>query len=527
MKPSRKILFAVICLNPTPNKMAEEFSIRAMPFGALCIISYCKKHVINYKCEFSILEIYINDENTENKFMERVKEFKPDIVGFSAMFNDFCPVLFKLAKTLKDNDKKIFTVAGGIGVSDTHDEFFDFTDNIDAICFSEGELPFSALLSADDLYEFVENHKSWLTSKSVKSGKKPAYELLDNINEIPPFYNLIDVGRYALQTITRKDSNPITMFPMVTTRGFPYNCNFCSVSFRSGKKVRAFSADRVISDIRTIVNSMDVDLISFRDDQFLLDKSRAIAILKYIAELGISASPENGINISLLDEEIVYWFKQANVAQVSIPIESGSERMLEEVIKKPLKLKQVKPVVDLLRKYDIVSTGHIICGMPGETPNDCKMTEKFIEDTGFNGLTFFVATPLKGTRLYDECIEKGYIKKTDIFEKKSFFNGLIKAPYIDPFEITKYAYYLTLKYNFIKNYEYSHGNYEKAAVFFKRVSDLDPFHAISHYCLANTYEKLENKELRDKYMNMYKNIINTDPEWREHAVTFGLELNPQ
>ena len=100
----------------------------------------------------------------------------------------------------------------------------------------------------------------------------------------------------------------------------------------------------------------------------------------HITELGISASPDNGINISLMDEEIAYWFKQANVAQVSIAIESGSERMLKEVIRKPLELKQVKPVVDLLRKYDIVSTGNFICGMPSETPDDRELTEKFIED---------------------------------------------------------------------------------------------------------------------------------------------------
>ena len=525
MKPSRKVLFVIICLDPNPHKMAEDFTIRAMPFGALSIISYCKKQVLNYECEYSIIELYENDEKIENILFERIHEFKPDIIAFSVMYNHLCPVIFKLSKIIKENNKNIFTVAGGIGVSDTHDEFFNYTDSIDAICFSEGELPFSALLNAENIFEIVENHKSWLTSISIKNGKKPSYDLIDNINEIPSFYDLIDIKSYVLKTISRNDGKIVKMFPMVTTRGCPYNCNFCSASFRSGKKVRAFSTERIISDIDTIIKLIDVDIISFRDDQFLLDKNRAITILKYITKLGKSASPEGGINISLMDEEIAFWFKQANVTQVSMPVESGSARMLKEVIKKPLKLEQVKPVVDLLRKYDIVTTGNFICGMPGETPTDRELTEKFIKDTGFNGVTFFVATPLKGTKLYDDCLEKGYVTNTNIFTKKSFFNGYITAPYIVPSEINKYAYYLNLKYNFIENYDYLHGNFVKAEIFFKRVSDLDPFHAISHYCLANTYNKLDKHDLREKYTNMYKNIINTDKIWKEYAITFNLEPN--
>ena len=526
MKPSRRTLFAIIGIDPAPHKAAEDFCIRAMPYGVRSIISFCQKNVINYKCEFSMLEINEDDECMEKKLLDRISEFKPDIVAFSVMFNHLCPLVFKLSKAIKENDIKIFTIAGGIGVSDTYDEFFNYTDSIDAICFSEGELPVSALLNAEDLYKIAENHKSWLTPLSVKNGKKPAYDLLDNIDEIPPFYDLIDIKNYILKTISRKDGREVSMFPVVTTRGCPYNCNFCSAAFRSGKKARAFSAQRVISDINTIIGLVDVEMISFRDDQFLLDKNRAIAILEYIADIGKSVFPEGGINISLMNEEIAYWFKQVNVTQVSLPVESGSERMLKEVIKKPLDLKQVKPVVELLRKYDIVTTGNFICGMPGETPLDRKLTENFIEDTGFNNVTFFVATALKGTRLYEECVEKGFIDNTDIFAKKSFFNGYITAPNIDPDEMTEYAYHLNLKYNFIMNFDYLNGNYERAAVFFKRVSELDPLHAISHYCLANAYNEMGEKELKDKYTKMYKNIIDNDKMWREYAITFNLELNP-
>ena len=526
MKPSRKILFIVICLDPTPFKTVDNFSIHSMPFGVLSIMSYCKKNVFSYDCSFSIMEIFVNDEDIDKKIIDCLQEFNPDIVAFSAMFNHLCPVIFKLSQIIKENKKEIFTIAGGIGVSDTYDEFFNYTDNIDAICFSEGELPLSALLNADDLFSFVENHKSWLTPRTIKNGKKPLYDLLDNIDEIPSFYNLIDIRNYILQTMSRTDGRLIKMFPMVTTRGCPYNCNFCSAAFRSGKKVRSFSANRIISDINIINNSIEVDMFSFRDDQFLLDKNRAITILKYIAKIGKSASPEAGINISLMDEEIAYWFKQTNVTQVSLPVESGSTRMLKEVIKKPLNLKQVKPIIDLLRRYDIVTTGNFICGMPGETPEDRKLTEDFIEETGFDNVTFFTATPLKGTKLYDECIKQGYINNLNIFDKKSFFNGYITAQYIDPVEITKYTYILNLKFNFIRNYNYLHGDFEKAAIFFQRVSELDHNHAISHYYLAQTYNKLGKTEQRDRYIELYKKIINNDNKWREYALFFNMELNP-
>jgi radical SAM superfamily enzyme YgiQ (UPF0313 family) len=293
-----------------------------------------------------------------------------------------------------------------------------------------------------------------------------------------------------------------------------------------GKKVRAYSVERIIEDIKFLIKKHSIKIVLLREEQFLFKQERAIQALKAIAELGIEVSLDAGLTVALITDEIAYWLAKAGSKYVFLAVESGSERMLKDVIKKPLKLNQVKPAVEKLRKYGIIITAFFITGFPGETPEDREITEQFIEDAGFNWHMFFAAMPIKGTVLYDICVKNNYIdEKESVFTKKDFFTGIITAPYVEPEYITKYIYQLNLKYNFIKNYDFKTGNYESAYALFKRVSSLYPFHAISHYCLAKTCYKMDKREEGDKYKQMFFDIINTDQKWKGHAEYCGVNLS--
>jgi radical SAM superfamily enzyme YgiQ (UPF0313 family) len=521
-----RVLFVPIVLNTLKNIDLEIPKLA--PLGVLSVIAYCEKYS-NKKSYFSVLDIDEEDKTPKQKLTDRINEFKPDIVAFSAMFNENCPLIFDLAEIAKQINHNLFVVAGGVAISDTYDLFFDYTKNIDAICFGEGELPFKALLDSDNLYDLVSTHESWLTPEAVKNGKKPTPQLVSDLDTIPPInYDYISIEKYIFKERSYYDE-VAPAFSLQSSRGCPYRCTFCSVSHKSGKKVRLFSTEQIISDIKFLIEKYNVRVIAFVDDQFFLERERAIQILRAIVDLGIKVVFGNGVTVSLVNDEIAYWIAKAGCKHIPLPIESGSERLLREVIKKPLKLSQVKPALDILRKYNIAVSATFIFGFPGETPEDRKITEEFIKEMGFNWMRFYIATPLKGTELYDICVKNKYIDENEIvFEKKNVSNpekGMITALHVDPKEIVKYAYQVNLKFNFIENYDYKIGNYERAYNLFKKISSMYPFHAISHYMLAKTCYKMGKNEEGDKYKNMFLDIVNTQSEWKDHAEYLGISIS--
>ncbi|MDR0454149.1 MAG: cobalamin B12-binding domain-containing protein [Deferribacteraceae bacterium] len=130
MKKCRRILFVPIVIN-TLQENVESERPKTPPLGALSIISYCEKYA-NQKHTFSVLDIDEDDKTAKQQLKDRINEFKPDIVAFSAMFNEQCLLVFDLAEITKQINSDIFAVAGGIAISDTYDIFLNYTDNIDA-----------------------------------------------------------------------------------------------------------------------------------------------------------------------------------------------------------------------------------------------------------------------------------------------------------------------------------------------------------------------------------------------------------
>lgn len=165
-----------------------------------------------------------------------------------------------------------------------------------------------------------------------------------------------------------------------------------------------------------------------------------------------------------------------------------------------------------------------VIGFPGETKEDRRLTRRLILDIGFDWNGIFIATPYKGSRLYELCIEKGYISEQNIVNA-TIYKCEISAPGIDPLKITKEAYMMNLDMNFVNNYNYVNGFYEKAAAYFKGVVDKYPAHAFANYFLAKTMEKItdSNNDTINKYYDKYVKIIEVDSKWREYAKHFNLE----
>jgi len=152
----------------------------------------------------------------------------------------------------------------------------------------------------------------------------------------------------------------------------------------------------------------DINEIQFRDDNLLVNRKRAFEIFDKMKKFNFSWCV--GIMVSNLDDEMLRRMRGCGCYQLTISIESGSERVLKEIIHKPIDLKKIKGIVELAHKHNIRIHAANIIGMPGETREEMEQTFEFNKEVRADSAAFFVATPYLGSELYEQCKANGWLK---------------------------------------------------------------------------------------------------------------------
>lgn len=525
------VLFVVlphIIKNIRDAKNPKARSYKAFPYGVLSIASYLKKN-LNDKVNIKIIDCNINEHwNTE--IDNCMIEFRPDIVGLSMNYDNAYNSLEKISRMIKKFDNKIIVVLGGSAASFSYEEIINEQKYIDSICYGEGEIPFLKLIDSENKSEFLQNNISWVTKKSVSENRKPNKTFVSNLDDVIDIdYELLgdNINRYkmmeAFSPFIDNNKNKKQFF-LVTSRGCPYRCIFCSTS--SGlydNKIRYASVDRIINHIRYLVDKYNMNVLTIYDDQLLMNKERAKEIFRRLSEFNLRIECPNGLSVAFIDDELSYLMRKAGMDTVVLAIEHGSEKMLRKVIHKPLNLKMIKPTVDILRKHDFFIDAFFVIGIPGETEEDRELTMKFIRDMEFDWCSFNLATPLRGSQLYNICIKNGYIPKTlkigDIEDKKY----IIRTPELDPEYINKKTYLMNLEVNFVNNYRMKIGDYNIAERCFKDVIQRTTNHAFAYFYLSKCQELLDEDEKKIKYnRDKFYEIIEKDITWKEYADHFRI-----
>lgn len=506
-----------------------------VPYGVLSIATYIKKYSnnsINVKIFDFNLEKYTFDQ-IENETIDILKIFNPDIVGISALFGPTYQSIKYYCDIVKNCIPEAITVAGGACATNEYKDLLEETQSLDAICFSEGEIPFLNLVNADSLYDILENDVSFITKKAITNGKAPKPSFINNLDEMPFIdYKLVDINLYKSVNESmnknahkheQKGIEETVYLPIHTTRGCPFNCVFCAVASVHGKGMRYMSNKYVIENIKNMIEEYGLTHLTIEDDQFLINKKRAKHVLKDI--LGLKKKVHLGtllVTPSFIDDELVALLKDAGVKEVPLAMEHGSEYVLKKIINKPFSIDDIKKAVTIIKKHDMTVTCSLVIGLPGEREKDREETVRLIKEMGVDWTLFSIAAPFKGSRLYEICIENEYATKEDI-RNADFKHAIIKTEEADPEYIDRRTYIMNLELNFVHNYRMRIGDYKIAAIWFENVIQKYPSQAFANYYLSKAYEGMnESKELVDRYMNKFKEIIASNKEWLQFAENFNL-----
>ena len=430
MKDSKnRVLFIV---PPLSSNKAIKVSNHQIPMGFLYMAGMLEKH--GFEAKVLDCPVYYNQRREIDKDTVRIglfpgqiekaiREFKPSIVGVSCSFTMFEADTFEIVNLVKKADKSIFVVVGGAH-SSSNPQYVLRNKNIDMIVIGEGELTMLEIAEKIRQGKSLESIKGTAlmagSGKIKKFRKNPAREPIQNLDELEPAWHLIDFKKYFehpdnyLVTIRSPSVN------LITSRGCPGNCTFCSVQTVWGRRWRAMSAKKVVNQIEFLYKNHGVRHFRINDDNLTLDKKRIMEICNELIKrkLDIKWDTPSGVALWTLDEEVIRAMKKAGYYRITFGIESGSKSSLK-YIKKNINLERAGELIEYCHKVGLWVASFFIIGFPYETKKEIKETVDYITNSKINFPFVFVAQPYPGTEMYEDFKKEGLLEHG--FEETSTF----------------------------------------------------------------------------------------------------------
>lgn len=211
--------------------------------------------------------------------------------------------------------------------------------------------------------------------------------------------------------------------PILTSRGCPYRCAYCSQIMERRWRMR--SAESVVAEWRWLVQEMRAGEIGVLDDSFNINRQRVLAICDLLIAGDLNHVPWimiNGIRANLADEELLGRMRQAGCIRTAFGVESGNQEVLDRIIHKQLTLDQIRAAFRAARKVGMETIGFFIIGMPGETEETMEDTIRFACELDPVVANFSMATPFPGTELYEMVKREGTLLAQD-WDDFVFFEG--------------------------------------------------------------------------------------------------------
>ena len=322
----------------------------------------------------------------------RIVLSRPDIIGISCNYTVAYNNAARFATEMKTIYPDARIVMGGVHATVDYENILK-NPNVDAVIRGDGEYA---------MIDYVENGK-WDDAR---------HEVAD-LDALPfPARELVNMEWYMNHPMSYIASKRRPTCDIITSRGCPFACTFCSV--RGSYRTR--SPENVLDEMGVLIKRYGIREFRVIDDNFAYDRERAIAICEGILNRGydITWDAPNGLALATLDPELLFWMKQGGFYKLILGIESGSPRTLK-AMHKPVDLDKARRIIDVANQLGIWTWSTFIIGYPDETAEDIEETMRFIESAGLNMVSIYIAQPLLGTAIYDQYDHSGEHGFTNFF----------------------------------------------------------------------------------------------------------------
>lgn len=305
----------------------------------------------------------------------------------------------EIRKKIKARDAGAEVVLGGIHASVLPAETLrDFA--FDALVVGEGEEALLEIARGEE-YSRIKNLAWRDGGKPVVNPKRPLIKDLDAL----PFlsYDLIDAASYAPTGIRG-------MMTMTTSRGCPFRCAFCTHTYISDGKYRAMSAERVVSEVKYVIENFGMIKFSFQDELFTADRKRFLKLCDSFRELKIEWKFLS--RADRMDVETMRAAVEAGAFQVSVGVESGSQTILDN-LEKGIRKEDSADALAAAREAGIKSFAFLMVNCPGETDDTVEETIAFLTENPADEYALMMYVPFPGDRAWSNAEALGFVIPPD------------------------------------------------------------------------------------------------------------------
>ena len=193
--------------------------------------------------------------------------------------------------------------------------------------------------------------------------------------------------------------------PLLTSRGCPYQCEFCIIPFTNRRRWRARNAQDIVDEINALIKRYDVREFHIEDLNPTLDRKRIDELCETIIRSGLDITFKfaSGIKLETIDKDSLDLLYRAGCRYISFSPESGSDKVLK-LMKKPFDHKHGIQMTRHMSKLGIITQACFVLGFPGERKDDLELTKDYalrLTRAGVDEIAFFVMTPIPGSRPYE------------------------------------------------------------------------------------------------------------------------------
>ena len=391
------------------------------PLGIAYLSAYLSKHGFQTYCIDPEAQSISNEQ-----IIKKIEELKPNLVGISAVTYSFRNAI-NLAKTIKEHFPEIHIVSGGAHVSADYKNILQKVPWMDFLVHGEGEITLLELCRRLANSESVRGIKglAWRNGgEIVIEESRPA--ILDM--DLLPFP---DRESLPLHLYRPNPQMSIGRFSasMITSRGCPYHCVFCSSHTTLGRRVRAHSAEYVLEEIEYVKKKHNVEHIAFKDDTIAVDKERLRKICNGMIERKLVMPWTANTTVSTVNYELLKLMRSAGCFCLLFGIESGDETVMKNMGKGITK-DQCRKAVKYAKELGIRVICSFIFGLPGETRESAEKTIQFAIELSPHVAEFFMMIPYPGSAAYEMCHTNSEIPYEDfghsLMEPVSLISGMTK-----------------------------------------------------------------------------------------------------
>ena len=391
-----RILF--IETRPAPKPWTSQ-SNRFPMLGIGYMISYIQSRYPNVKC---FLRSHYNVD------LAFIKTLQPDLIGISAttpMFDDAVNLSMRL-KPLR-----IPIIIGGVHITSMTESL---TKEFVLGVRGEGE---------ETILEIV---------KILQEGGTLTQDVLSTINGIvfrqtdgsikttPRRPRILDLDSLPMPDRSKMSISRGGRVHMLTSRGCPYSCSFCSSSHFWGSKIKFRGVDSVIEEIEFLIKEYTPRMLCFYDDFFLANHKRFFAIAERILSLGIHKKTRFFVTsrASHITAEVCEALERINTRIVFMGFESASPKVLNYLKPEKANPEIYDHAIELLKRYNLIVSASFIIGSPEETIDDVRQTFQYIAKSRIDSVGIYPLVAYPGTKVWKDAIRFGVVNPEKVDWKK-------------------------------------------------------------------------------------------------------------